>query len=356
MAILAPESLPGRGGIGRAMSYLTERLRSDWPDIELFVFPTRYTDRSVWKHLTVPPALAVFVSYVLFHRIGVVHINIAPRGSTWRKMLYERVARALGARIVLHLHGSAYNEFYEGLGPKRQAAVRAFFRRADAVVVLSPYWARFVTAELGVSQERVTQIANGVPVADDVVALHPANEDKVEPLILFLGQIGERKGVDLLLDAFADLVRRNLGFRAVIAGDGEVDAAVKRAAELGLADRVAFPGWVEGPEVHKLLSQADIFVLPSRAENQPVAILEAMARRLPVVSTLVGAIPEQVIDGETGLLVPAGDATALSAALAKLVECPELRDRLGEAGLSRFRAHFSVAACAERFAALYRRM
>ena len=95
-------------------------------------------------------------------------------------------------------------------------------------------------------------------------------------------------------------------------------------------------------------------MLASRAENQPLAILEAMARSLPVVATNVGAIPEQVIDGETGLLVEPGDAVALAAALATLLRSPELRARYGEAGLKRFAALYSISSCAERFAALYR--
>jgi glycosyltransferase involved in cell wall biosynthesis len=104
----------------------------------------------------------------------------------------------------------------------------------------------------------------------------------------------------------------------------------------------------------KVLRGADLLVLPSRAENQPVAILEAMARGLPVVSTRIGGIPQQVLDGETGLLVEPDDVAQLAQALADLILSPERRAAYGQAGLRRFEAHFSVAACAERFAELYR--
>lgn len=103
-----------------------------------------------------------------------------------------------------------------------------------------------------------------------------------------------------------------------------------------------------------MLNRADIFVLPSRAENQPVSILEAMARGVPVVATRVGAIPEQIDDGASGLLVDPGNAEQLAAALEQLIISPEKREAFGAAGQARFTRDFSVAACAQRFAAMYR--
>jgi glycosyltransferase involved in cell wall biosynthesis len=171
-----------------------------------------------------------------------------------------------------------------------------------------------------------------------------------------LGEVGERKGVDVLLEALADLSRRGLAWRAVIAGNGAVAKAAARAGELAIADRISFPGWVGEADADALLRRADIFVLPSRAENQPVAIIEAMARAVPVVASGISGIPDQVIDGETGLLVAPGDMVGLADALATLAAAPELRERYGRAGLLRFEDRFSVIACTERFVALYRAM
>jgi glycosyltransferase involved in cell wall biosynthesis len=95
-------------------------------------------------------------------------------------------------------------------------------------------------------------------------------------------------------------------------------------------------------------------VLPSRAENQPVAILEAMARGVPVIATAIGAIPEQVVDGETGLLVPPGDAGRLQAALERLLNAPDQRAAMGAAARWRYEEHFSIAQCANAFGRLYR--
>ena len=348
VGIVLSDGLTSQGGIGRLTGYLVREFADRRTDIAVRVLPARLSTRGVLKHLTMPVALARFA--VACRRLDVAHINVAPRGSTWRKMAFARVAAALGVPVLLHLHGSGYDQYYAGQGARRQAAIRRFFATAGAVVVLGPYWARFMAETLGVPAGRIHEIANGVPAAHPPVA---PRATAAAPLIVFLGIVGERKGTDVLLAALAKLDAAGVAWRAVFGGNGEVDAAQAQAAALGLDGRVEFTGWVGEAEVDRLLRRADIFVLPSRAENQPVAILEAMARAVPVVSTDVGGIPGQVVDGETALLVRPGDAAALAAAIGRLIDDPGLRARMGAAGLARFESHFAVSVCADRFAALY---
>ncbi|WP_336973138.1 glycosyltransferase family 4 protein [Sphingobium aromaticiconvertens] len=312
--------------------------------------PTRLTERRLFNHASIPIALVRFAALVRSQAVDIVHINIAPRGSTWRKMLFGQCARLLGVRQLLHLHGSGYDEWYAGLAGFRQRMVRAFFRSADAVVTMGTYWQRFAIETLEVPAERVHLISNGVadrPLADGAGVGEPPN-------LIFMGIVGKRKGVDVLLEALAEPALRALPWRAIIGGNGEVDAARRRADELGLTDRVEFTGWIGAEEVHSILCRGDVYVLPSRQENQPMSILEAMACGLPVVSTLIGAIPEQVIDGETGFLVPPGEAGALADALQRLLGDAELRKRLGRQGQMRQRALYSIEGGTAHFASLYR--
>lgn len=334
------------------IAYQTRYFAAHAPDISFSVFRSRYATRPALRHLSTPFALLAFAASLLWKRIDVVHVNVAPRGSTWRKMVFAAAARRLDRKVIVHLHGSGYNEFYAALSPRKQAVIRSFFLKADRVVALSGFWNRFLASELGVPEGRIVTIPNGAPAAPGPRSARPSSVRP--PVILFLGAVGYRKGVDVLIGAFSELQRRGADFTAIIGGNGAVIEAQARACELGLADRIVFPGWVDEQGVARLLDDADIFVLPSRAENQPVSILEAMARAIPVVSTTVGAIPEQVIDGETGLLVPRGEAMPLADALQKLIENPPLRVIMGQAGLRRFEACFSLAASAESFAALYR--
>lgn len=351
IAIVVPEALPGQGGIVRVMSYLTRYLGEHAADLDISVYRSRYTSIPVLRHLTTPFALFVFAVGLIVSRIDVVHINVAARGSTWRKILFGRVAGMLGRPVILHLHGSGYNEFYASLSPSLQSRVRSFFNCCSTVVVLSRFWKQFLIEDVQIPQAKIVEIPNGAPAAGLPRGNRPA---QATPTVLFLGVIGHRKGIDTLIEAFAELVGRGVAFKAICGGNGEVEAAKANAARLGLSGQVTFPGWVDEATVDRLFGDVDIFVLPSRAENQPVSILEAMARAVPVVSTRVGAIPEQVIDGETGLLVRAGDASGLADALERLILSPDLRRQMGEAGLERFERVFSLRACAESFAALYR--
>jgi glycosyltransferase involved in cell wall biosynthesis len=350
VAIVLSDGLSAQGGIGRVMTYLVREIEAHVPDIRITVYPARFTDNRYFKHLTVPFALIAFVIGCAVRRIEVAHINVAPFGSTWRKMLYELTARALGMRVVLHLHGSGYDVFYNGLIPERQKHVRAFFARADRVVALSDYWKRFLIADVGVAEGKIVEIANGVFASEPMV---PRLANAL-PTVVFLGVVGRRKGVDTLIDALGEVSARGFRFKAIIAGGGDIEPARLQVAAKGIASDVEFPGWVGEVEVDRLLHAADIFVLPSRAENQPVSILEAMARGVPVIASNVGAIPDQVLDGQTGLLVPPGDVTALAEALGSLLGSPDLRTRYGEAGRARFEALFSVSICAAKFVDLYR--
>ena len=120
------------------------------------------------------------------------------------------------------------------------------------------------------------------------------------------------------------------GWHATIAGDGAVEEARAKATEMGMGERVAIPGWVEPEDVARLIASADILVLPSFAEKLPVSVIEGMAAGLAVVSSPVGAVEDIIVHGETGLLVSPGDVDALTKALVRLVEDPDLRKRLGK--------------------------
>jgi glycosyltransferase involved in cell wall biosynthesis len=174
--------------------------------------------------------------------------------------------------------------------------------------------------------------------------------------VVFLGQIVERKGLDVLIEAFA-----RIGAPAellIAGGDWSAPGYPERlrtlAHDLGVADRIHFENHRQ--DVGAVLSSADIFVLPSRSDARPRSIIEAMSLGLPVVATDVGGIPSLVLHDQTGLLVPAEDAGALGAAIAQLIQAPDLRARLGAAG----RRHAAQAcrpdATALEYVDLYRRL
>jgi GalNAc-alpha-(1->4)-GalNAc-alpha-(1->3)-diNAcBac-PP-undecaprenol alpha-1,4-N-acetyl-D-galactosaminyltransferase len=195
---------------------------------------------------------------------------------------------------------------------------------ADAVVVQTDAVRDWMAREI--PKARAVTIANPVwPVA---VAADPAPQGAGHAIVA-LGRLSHEKGFDLLLEAYAQVAARFPDWRLQIIGDGEQRGALEaQAARLGLAGRVVFAGKLAQPEEH--LRRASLFVLPSRYEGFPNALLEAMALGLPVVSFACPSGPEAIIrQGVDGLLVPAEDTAALAAAIMGLMAEPARRAALG---------------------------
>lgn len=164
--------------------------------------------------------------------------------------------------------------------------------------------------------------------------------------ILSVGRLVEKKGYDDLIEALA-LLPRGLAWRLVHVGGGPLKERLKRlAARRGLADRIEWHGAQPQDVVLQRYREADLFALACRVggdgdrDGLPNVLMEAQSQGLPVVSTRLSAVPELVVDGESGLLVEPGDRRALAAALERLIVDPARRGVLGEAGLARVRARF----------------
>jgi glycosyltransferase involved in cell wall biosynthesis len=235
------------------------------------------------------------------------------------------------ARIAWLLHGYL-----------RLEAVLALF---GAVVVPSEAMARFLRAR-GIPASRVHVVPHGI----DLPARPPARREPTGdgPIVVGVAaNLEYHKGIDVLIEGCA-LARRPL--RLEILGDGTWRARLERlASELGVEAR--FAGHVSN--VEEQLRTMDVLAVPSRAENFPVSILEAMAAGLPVVATRVGGIPELVADDETGLIVEPDDPAALAAALDSLAADPDRRSAFGEAGQRRAAKLFGADRMASTMLALY---
>jgi rhamnosyl/mannosyltransferase len=236
---------------------------------------------------------------------------------------------------------------------------RAVYKRARRIVVSSPLLAQHAAA-LAPYRDKIAVIPFGIDatrwaatpdVRGRAVAIRAATGTR--PLILFAGRMVPYKGADVLLRALA-----TLDAAAVLVGAGPCRAQwMALAHELGMADRITFPGEVPRFELAALYHACDIFVLPSvtRAEAFGYVQLEAMACGRPVVSTRVpSGVPWVNRDGETGLTVPPGDPAALRDALSTLIADCGLRQRLGNAGRARVEAEFTMGRMRSATAALYR--
>ncbi|HTG36768.1 MAG TPA: glycosyltransferase family 4 protein [Thermoanaerobaculia bacterium] len=213
-------------------------------------------------------------------------------------------------------------------------------RAADLVLAPSAATAAEIRRDYRVEDVGVIpNVTGGLEIA-------PAGEMEGPPsYLLFVGRLRIRKGVEVLLEALRELRGRVPGAVLKIAGDGEHRAALERkAAGLGLA--VTFLGTCDGSRVRALLAGAAALVVPSIYEGMPLVVLEAMERGVPVVASAVSGIPEVVVDGETGWLVPPEDPEALAGALEEVLANPLEARRRGEAGRRRIEERYRPAVAA----------
>lgn len=214
---------------------------------------------------------------------------------------------------------------------------------------------------LRISPSRVTTIHNGIEIDkfDCPEAREPVRAElglKPDELVLmYVGRVIEGKGLTDLLPAVATILPRHPNLRVVIVGNGPIRERLERLAqELGMHEVVVFTG--QRSDVAGVLAAGDIFVLPSFIEGLPLSMLEAMSAGKPVVAGISGGVPEVITDGVDGLLHQPGDHAGLAAALTRMIEDRELRQRIAEAGKRRAREHFSVETMIARHHDLYRRL
>jgi glycosyltransferase involved in cell wall biosynthesis len=238
------------------------------------------------------------------------------------------------------MHGAKFTTMWETASPRRKSAILSVLRQANAIIVLGQFWQNYLVENLHQPADKVHIVPNGVPDPGPKPTT-PADE---RLNILFAGEVGHRKGVGDLIEALGRPNLRELAWHLTIAGSGEIDSHRERAQRLGIADRVTFLGWVDLNQVTRLMRTAHIFALPSYQEGLPMAIIEAMANALPVVTTPVGSIPDMIRDGDTGLLVPPGDPTALSEAFLHLLRSFDLRAKIGVSARQRYLRDFTVSA------------
>jgi len=281
----------------------------------------------------------------------IVHVHSASHASFLRKSFVLMLGRLCGAQTIFHLHGGAFRSFaLQDAGPLLRRWIRHTLEVSTRVITLSPGWATFIHEFA--PRARVEVLPNSVPLPPVPAPLALAEPGR----ILFLGRLEPAKGVDELLQAAALLAPRHPNLHLVLGGDGDAAWVRRRAHELGIAQRVELPGWIDAAARDAQLARAWVFCLPSHAEGLPMSMLEAMAAGRPVVVSAVGGIPEAIEDGVDGLLAPARDAAALAGVLARVLGDAQLQARLATAARASIENRYATGVVCGRLAALYRQL
>jgi glycosyltransferase involved in cell wall biosynthesis len=281
-----------------------------------------------------------------FARSGVdhVHVHFANRAAHTALFLKE----ISGIPFSVTAHGQ---DFMKDLGS--DDLLREICAAAEFVAAETDYSRDLLRQRCPNSTAKIHRVYNGIDLGRFPAPRDEAARPAVAPYhlqrIVSVGRLVAFKGFDDLIEGCAELARRRIDFVCDIVGDGPLREPLQAKIEqLALASRVNLLGSLSQDAVLEKLQAADIFALASTTDAQgatdvfPTVILEAMASARPVVSTCLAGIPELVVDGQTGMLVPPGDSTALAQALEQLLCDPELRLRFGHAGRARIEQHFRI--------------
>lgn len=285
------------------------------------------------------------------HQAELVHLH------NWGPFLEAGIAALLcpEVRIVQTIHGP-YAGYPQGWKPWLKKNLRhglelllarRFYKLiAVADSVQSDLSARHLPAN------KLTTIHNGITTEQpEAVQNLPAPRRSLQ--LITIARLAPIKNQQLMMKAFQLVHKQYPEASLWIIGDGPSrEQLTKLTTELNISEQVVFAGF--RADATALLPHADLFLLSSDYEGISISLLEAMRAKLPVIATKVGGIAETVIDGDTGLLVAKGDATAFAAAIIKLCDHAELRKQMGEAGCARQQKQFSVASMCEQYLRLYR--
>jgi glycosyltransferase involved in cell wall biosynthesis len=260
--------------------------------------------------------------------------------------------------VIILEHGTNIPALYERSGRMVRWFMRATLKRTARCVVLAEClkfnFESFLPADRVVS----TYLGIDQLTAEERRRL-PGQTDENRLTVLYLSTLVRAKGILVMLEAFSKVVKARKGIRLVVAGGWGRDASeIKARAEEWLSkdelkNAVSFIGPVQGSEKVRVLSQADIFVLPTLVDTAPLVILEAMRAGLPIISTDVGAIPEIVLDGQNGLICPSGNADELAGKILYLAERSALRQQMSRHNLKRFEDLFTTESFASRMIGVF---
>jgi glycosyltransferase involved in cell wall biosynthesis len=359
LLVIGPEPPPETGMEVATRTLLVELRRAGIPYVRVDTADPgdRLGNRGRWTLRNVVQALRHLVDAVrkTFRRdVAAVYIPIAQEfPALFRDLTFVAVASVARKRVAVHLHGGAFGEFYESRRRLTRRLLRGVLGRAELGIVLTE--GLRPALECVLEPARVAVVANGVDLPEG-----DGGESDGSLTAVFLSSLFPSKGVLVFVEALARARAVQPGLRGILAGawpSREVEdevAALVRWLSLDGALRIVGP--VHGSEKTRLLQEAGIFCLPSSfpLEGQPLVVIEAMAAGLPVVATSWRGIPDTVVDGETGLLVPEPSPELVAEKLVYLAEHEDERRRMGAAGRRRYEELYTQHAFGERMVAVLR--
>ncbi len=328
------ESKISGGGVVMVIDSLTDELNHN------FVVTSIVTMRPVGivKRLNIYlQSLFLIFKSLANNNKKIAHIHMTSRFSFYRKSLIIIVLKIFHIPILIHLHGAKFHLFYESLSPVMKRYLKWIYSLADKTILLSRSWQKWFQKTINTSDSMV--LYNGVKSYLRDSALPLNQRDNV---VLFLGRLGERKGIYDLLNAFKEVVRYVPDAVLKIGGDGAVEECKKLVIDLDIEKNVEFFGWIGEEQKYQLINESKIYILPSYNEGMPMGILEAMSAGITVIASDVGGIPEAIENNTNGVLIKAGDKKQISDSIVGILQDSKKATQLGIQARKSYLDNFNI--------------
>lgn len=340
-----------QGGISAVVSsYLSTDLNK--------IFNIKYISTSSEKNIFVKiDSLLISIFKLLynltFKKIDIIHIHSASWRSFYRKIIYVFISKLYRKKTIFHIHGGEFNLFYNR-SLLNKYLITTILNTVDMIIVLSNRWN--IDIKEKTKNKNIKTLFNPINTLKFSSQSNNIRKSKATNNVIYLSKLSSKKGVFDLLRTIPSVIKKISSAKFIICGNGMIDECRRICEEKNISHSVEICGWVSGQEKIKLICNSDVFVLPSYYECLPVAIIEAMAAGLPIISTCVGGIPDIVEDGINGFLIQPGDIQALSDRIIKLLEDRQLRNKMCELNEKKAKDKFDVNVVVKRLCSLYREL
>lgn len=261
--------------------------------------------------------------YCVFKQINVLHIHTANYTDFYRNSVLMYIGKMFNKRVLLHIHGGLFNEFYSA----HPGYVSSICRSADALITVSSTFVKMLR------QYELNKHIYCLPNCVEIPALYRMEQHHDKLRLVFMGRISEIKGIyDVLecLHKYKELLQDKIELH--IGGVGDEKRFQKMITNYNLSSMIVQHGWVNGEQKEKLFCSSDVFIHPSHFESSGIAILEALSYGLPVITTLIGGIPDFFEDKKSGVAVTPGNVDEIYEAILSFVNDRHCILQMGEHG------------------------
>lgn len=337
---------PGRNTRGGITMVIKEYERTEvWKDFDCKWIST-YIDRGGFQKIYC--FLRGYITYIKnVFTYDIIHIHMSWSTTAIRKLFFFIPAQILNKRIILHIHSGAEPIVNSNI----RTIYRFMFKYADVTILLAN--------KIAIELNKHFYIKDPVVLYNPCLSYKPTESSFASPkkkYILFAGTITKKKGYIDLIQAFSSISKEYSEWKLVFAGNGEIEDARALTKLNDIEERVILKGWLNRDKLQQLFEASSIFCLPSYTEGFPMAVLDAWAHGLPVITTPVGGLPDVLIPEVNALVFEPGDIDMLAQHLRRLITDEILRDKISAESIRLSQGPFSLATVSKQLNELYLRL